>query len=257
MTRWPSSARSTRCIRQVEHAFPDLTIIVRGDRVAIVSHSKSIRIAGLSRRRRHRIRLSRPRTAPRWTPTPCAAHARPERAAQQWSAPNTSRTRPRGARSCAGRACASVQRVPREETADGEASHARRHHLRARASRCVPRPPGRSPTSTPSTSHTITFAIGPAGTGKTYLAVAKAVRAFQDRQVRRIILTRPAVEAGEKPRLPARHAQREGRPLSAPAVRRAVRHARRRPAASATSTTAPSRSRRSPTCAAARSTTRS
>ena len=36
-------------------------------------------------------------------------------------------------------------------------------------------------------SHTITFAIGPAGTGKTYLAVAKAVRAFQDRQVRRII----------------------------------------------------------------------
>lgn len=44
-------------------------------------------------------------------------------------------------------------------------------------------------------SHTITFAIGPAGTGKTYLAVAKAVRAFQDRQVRRIILTRPAVEA--------------------------------------------------------------
>ncbi len=43
----------------------------------------------------------------------------------------------------------------------------------------------------------ITFGVGPAGTGKTYLAVAKAVRAFQDRQVRRIILTRPAVEAGE------------------------------------------------------------
>ncbi|RYQ07783.1 PhoH-like protein [Bifidobacterium pseudolongum subsp. globosum] len=45
--------------------------------------------------------------------------------------------------------------------------------------------------------HTITFSIGPAGTGKTYLAVAKAVRAFQEGQVRRIILTRPAVEAGE------------------------------------------------------------
>ena len=43
----------------------------------------------------------------------------------------------------------------------------------------------------------IVFGVGPAGTGKTYLAVAKAVRAFQDRQVRRIILTRPAVEAGE------------------------------------------------------------
>jgi len=46
--------------------------------------------------------------------------------------------------------------------------------------------------------HTITFAIGPAGTGKTYLAVAKAVRALQDKQVRRIVLTRPAVEAGER-----------------------------------------------------------
>lgn len=43
----------------------------------------------------------------------------------------------------------------------------------------------------------ITFAIGPAGTGKTYLAVAMAVKAFKDRQVEKIILTRPAVEAGE------------------------------------------------------------
>lgn len=47
-------------------------------------------------------------------------------------------------------------------------------------------------------ANTITFGIGPAGTGKTYLAVAKAVRAYQDGEVRRIILTRPAVEAGER-----------------------------------------------------------
>ncbi len=45
--------------------------------------------------------------------------------------------------------------------------------------------------------HTITFGIGPAGTGKTYLAMAKAVAALQSREVNRIILTRPAVEAGE------------------------------------------------------------
>ena len=44
----------------------------------------------------------------------------------------------------------------------------------------------------------IVFAVGPAGTGKTYLAVALAVRALLDKQVRRIILTRPAVEAGER-----------------------------------------------------------
>src|SRR3954464_6148908 len=46
--------------------------------------------------------------------------------------------------------------------------------------------------------HTIVFAIGPAGTGKTYLAIAKAVQALQAKQVNRIILTRPAVEAGER-----------------------------------------------------------
>ncbi|HEY2508592.1 MAG TPA: PhoH family protein, partial [Streptosporangiaceae bacterium] len=47
-------------------------------------------------------------------------------------------------------------------------------------------------------NHTIVFAIGPAGTGKTYLAMAKAVNALQRKQVTRIILTRPAVEAGER-----------------------------------------------------------
>jgi phosphate starvation-inducible PhoH-like protein len=47
-------------------------------------------------------------------------------------------------------------------------------------------------------SNTVTFGIGPAGTGKTYLAIALAVAALQEREVARIILTRPAVEAGER-----------------------------------------------------------
>lgn len=46
--------------------------------------------------------------------------------------------------------------------------------------------------------NTVTFGLGPAGSGKTYLAMAKAVQALQSKQVSRIILTRPAVEAGEK-----------------------------------------------------------
>lgn len=46
--------------------------------------------------------------------------------------------------------------------------------------------------------HTVVFGIGPAGTGKTYLAMAKAVQALQRKEVSRIILTRPAVEAGER-----------------------------------------------------------
>ncbi|MFT4469584.1 PhoH family protein [Arthrobacter sulfonylureivorans] len=47
-------------------------------------------------------------------------------------------------------------------------------------------------------NHTVVFGIGPAGTGKTYLAMAKAVQALQHKEVNRIILTRPAVEAGER-----------------------------------------------------------
>ena len=47
-------------------------------------------------------------------------------------------------------------------------------------------------------AHTIVFGIGPAGTGKTYLAMAKAVNALQTKEISRIILTRPAVEAGER-----------------------------------------------------------
>ena len=48
------------------------------------------------------------------------------------------------------------------------------------------------------TENTITFGLGPAGTGKTYLAMAKAIQALQAKEVNRIILTRPAVEAGER-----------------------------------------------------------
>jgi phosphate starvation-inducible PhoH-like protein len=47
-------------------------------------------------------------------------------------------------------------------------------------------------------NHTVTFGIGPAGTGKTYLAMALAVASLSNREVGRIILTRPAVEAGER-----------------------------------------------------------
>ena len=46
--------------------------------------------------------------------------------------------------------------------------------------------------------HDLTFAIGPAGTGKTFLAIVMALRALRERRVARIVLARPAVEAGEK-----------------------------------------------------------
>ena len=100
----------------------------------------------------------------------------------------------------------------------------------------------------------ITFGIGPAGTGKSWLAVAMAVQALQAKQVERIILTRPAVEAGERLGLPARRPDGQGRPVPAPALRRAVRHGRARGRAAAARAPGRSRSRRWRSCAAARST---
>ena len=64
--------------------------------------------------------------------------------------------------------------------------------------------------------HAVTFGVGPAGTGKTYLAVAMAVQAFKSKEVSRIILTRPAVEAGEKAGLFARRYAGQSGPLPAP-----------------------------------------
>ena len=65
------------------------------------------------------------------------------------------------------------------------------------ARKVVPRTPGQSRYIQSIRDHDITFAVGPAGTGKTYLAVAVAVEALKQAQIRKIVLVRPAVEAGE------------------------------------------------------------
>lgn len=61
----------------------------------------------------------------------------------------------------------------------------------------TPRSPGQKRLMEAIDTHNLVMALGPAGTGKTYLAVSKAVEAFQKGQVGRIVLTRPAIEAGE------------------------------------------------------------
>ncbi|QKO20498.1 PhoH family protein [Rhodoferax sp. BAB1] len=76
-------------------------------------------------------------------------------------------------------------------TEDGEVLQTRRHELRART-------PNQAHYLESIAGNDITFGIGPAGTGKTYLAVACAVDALERSAVQRIVLTRPAVEAGER-----------------------------------------------------------
>jgi phosphate starvation-inducible PhoH-like protein len=104
--------------------------------------------------------------------------------------------------------------------------------------------------------HTITFGIGPAGTGKTYLAMAQAVAALQAKQVSRIILTRPAVEAGERLGFLPGDLQEKVDPYLRP-LYDALYDMLDAERAERCWSAARSRSRRSPSCAAARSTTRS
>jgi len=70
--------------------------------------------------------------------------------------------------------------------------------LTKRGRSIAPKTPGQKHYVDAIRDSTVTFSIGPAGTGKTYLAVATAVKSLQEREVTRIILTRPAVEAGER-----------------------------------------------------------
>ncbi|OZG57195.1 phosphate starvation protein PhoH [Bifidobacterium myosotis] len=189
-------------IREVERAFPELTIIVRGNRVAIVSRSKQTEAqaaqaedlidtiiqaaytapmdADTVRRMldqnvlRNSVRQEHPGHGP--------AHDRFVQSASLALEPH--------ARSRAVRTQSAHDMTYRKPSVPGVITFAAGVPVRAKTA-------GQVAYVNAIESHTITFGIGPAGTGKTYLAVAKAVRAFQDKQIRRIILTRPAVEAGE------------------------------------------------------------
>lgn len=184
-------------LREVERAFPELTIIVRGNRVAIVSRSKQTEAqaaqaedlvntiiqaaytapmdADTVRRMldqnvlKNRVRLEHPGHGP--------AH---DKFVQSAAAADRGHSRGSGTH----------DPLYRKPSIPGVITFAAGVPVRAKTA-------GQVAYVNAIESHTITFGIGPAGTGKTYLAVAKAVRAFQDKQIRRIILTRPAVEAGE------------------------------------------------------------
>ncbi|NEG54621.1 PhoH family protein [Bifidobacterium platyrrhinorum] len=179
-------------IREIERAFPELTIIVRGNRVAIVSRSKQTEADAAKAEDLVNTIIEAAHTAPMDADTV-------RRMIDQDVLDNRTRSTHPGH----GRAVETLQRVEaasvkarrtdsghRRPAVPGVITYASGNPVRAKT-------PGQAAYVAAIESHTITFGIGPAGTGKTYLAVAKAVRAFQDRQVRRIILTRPAVEAGE------------------------------------------------------------
>ena len=186
-------------IREVERAFPNLSIIVRGNRIAIMSQDKrhesdaaraqsvvdtiiqSAYAAPVDADTVRRLLDGRSIDSGEYTDDSPRVHSSPSRRDHANTHPDSRRRHaPHGAAAQpAGKA-----HIP------GVIVFALGQPVRAKTS-------GQLSYVKAIDTHTITFGIGPAGTGKTYLAVAKAVRAFQDRRVRRIILTRPAVEAGE------------------------------------------------------------
>ena len=177
-------------IREVERAFASLTIIVRGNRIAIMSRSKQ-----------HEPDAAR------------AESVLNTMIESAYSAPMDVDTVRRLLDAASIRRHPDQAVAPQSVATAGSSRRARRRDVEQTTSSVRPSIPGvitfasgipvRAKTAGQVAyvkavdTHTITFAIGPAGTGKTYLAVAKAVRAFQDKRIRRIILTRPAVEAGE------------------------------------------------------------
>lgn len=183
-------------IREVERAFPDLTIIVRGNRVAIVSRSKQTEAQAAQAEDLVNSIIQAAYTAPMDADTVrrmldqnvLKNHVRLEHPGhgpvRDKLAQSTSNERAHA------RSAGSHDPTYRKPTVPGVITFAAGVPVRAKTA-------GQVAYVNAIESHTITFGIGPAGTGKTYLAVAKAVRAFQDKQIRRIILTRPAVEAGE------------------------------------------------------------
>jgi phosphate starvation-inducible PhoH-like protein len=85
-----------------------------------------------------------------------------------------------------------------EQVADSVPDYGKAVTIKTKRGMVKPRTPNQAQYIANILDHDITFGIGPAGTGKTYLAVAAAVDALERQEIRRILLTRPAVEAGEK-----------------------------------------------------------
>ena len=85
-----------------------------------------------------------------------------------------------------------------EQSAESVPEYGKAVNIKTKRGVIKPRTPNQAQYIANILDHDITFGVGPAGTGKTYLAVAAAVDALERQEIRRILLTRPAVEAGEK-----------------------------------------------------------
>ena len=161
-------------LRELERAFPEVDILVRGNHISLTGDEAAV--------------------------ASCAAAIEELRAILAAGVPlsaHVARESVRILRAGGARASEDGAR-PTDATAAPPVAVLSRSILSTRGRTIRPRTQGQAAYVNAIESHTITFGIGPAGTGKTYLAMAQAVAALQAKRVNRIVLTRPAVEAGER-----------------------------------------------------------
>ncbi len=164
-------------LREVERAFPAVDIMVRGNRITLTGDEDDVAAAAAAvEELRDVLGAGVP-----LTPDVARESVRMLRAA------TATATQPAGATGASSTA-----------TAERPAGVLSRSILSTRGRTIRPKTQGQASYVHAIETHTITFGIGPAGTGKTYLAMAQAVAALQSKRVNRIVLTRPAVEAGER-----------------------------------------------------------
>jgi phosphate starvation-inducible PhoH-like protein len=194
-------------LREIEQGYPDLTIVVRGNRISIQSHAVDSEANALDAERFLGDLIE---AAASGSPLDAdAVHRLLEE--RRVVSGNHGGLRRRVVREALGAASTKSHRDLRSRESQTRQSRTRESEDLAeitdgRLPRVItfalgvpvrPKTAGQIEYVDCIDHNVITFGIGPAGTGKTYLAVAKAVQAFENKQVRRIILTRPAVEAGE------------------------------------------------------------
>ncbi|WP_082104540.1 PhoH family protein [Demequina soli] len=158
-------------LREVERAFPAVDILVRGNRITLSGDQDDVDAA-----------------------TSAVEELRDVLGAGVPLTPEVARESVRMLRATG----ASSPGTPATAVAERPAGVLSRSILSTRGRTIRPKTQGQAAYVHAMDSHTITFGIGPAGTGKTYLAMAQAVAALQSKRVNRIVLTRPAVEAGER-----------------------------------------------------------
>ncbi|MDN4472499.1 PhoH family protein [Demequina zhanjiangensis] len=162
-------------IREVESAYPEVDIHVRGNRIMLSGDEAQVAAAATA-----------------------VDELRSVLAAGVPLTPDIARESVRMLRGVQGVASAAAAAAGGSGASDRPTQVLSRSILSSRGRTIRPRTEGQAAYVAAIEQHTITFGIGPAGTGKTYLAMAQAVAALQAKRVNRIVLTRPAVEAGER-----------------------------------------------------------